>query len=73
MEINEFTEMKLEYNAILKRYYGGCNYVMEHPETLEKYISQILEFKDRLDEIIGTLARKGKPMTEREILWGFED
>lgn len=73
MVVDEFTSLRLEYNNILRRYYGGCNYVMEHPETLEKYLNQILEFKDKLDEIILKLSRAGKPMTEREILSGFEN
>lgn len=73
MVVDEFTSLRLEYNNILKRYYGGCNYVMEHPETLEKYLKQILGFKDRLNEIITTLSRAGKPMTEKEILSGFEN
>ena len=44
---------------------------MEHPETLEKYLKDILKFKDRLDEIITKFSRDGKPMTEKEILSGF--
>lgn len=71
MVVDEYTSLRLEYNAVLKRYYSGCNYIMEHPETLEKYLKDILKFKDRLDEIIIKFSRDGKPMTEKEILSGF--
>lgn len=72
MEVDEYSAKRLEYNTVLKRYYAGCNYITAHPETTEKYLPQILEFKDKMDEIIITLSRAGKPMTEREILTGFE-
>lgn len=58
---------KEEYNKTLKRYYDGCNYLSEHPEDWDKYISKIKDFGKRLDEI----ALQHPEMTENEILNGF--
>lgn len=73
MEIDEYAGYKFKYNVTLKRYYAGCNYLIEHPEETEKYLPKIMEFKDDLDEIIKRFARDGRPMKEVEILTGFEN
>lgn len=64
-------ELKRQYNKILKRYYNGCNYVIENPEELEKYIKNIMEFKEELERIITKIEKMGKASKE-EIIGGFK-
>lgn len=73
MQVDEYAGFKFTYNSTLNRYYKGCNYLIEHPEETDKYLPKLLEFKDTLEEIIKKFAREGKPMTEKEILSGFEN
>ena len=64
-------DIKKEYNYILNRYYNGCNYVEENPEEFDKYISEIMKFKTKLDEIL-TKIEKHEKVSKKEILEGFK-
>ncbi|MBQ3413971.1 MAG: hypothetical protein IJH39_01190 [Clostridia bacterium] len=55
------------YNKTLKRYYDGCNYLMEHPEEWNKYEKAVLSLLDKLNKILDLI-----PATEEEILNGFK-
>lgn len=72
IKVDEYAGLKFKYNTTLKRYFAGCNYIMEHEEETDKYLPKVIELQDTLEEIIKKFARDGKPMTEREILMGFE-
>lgn len=64
-------QQKIEYNYILNRYYNGINYLEKHPDEFDKYIKKIMEFKNRLDELI-TQIEKVENVKEDEILGGFK-
>lgn len=74
MEVNEATELKLEYNKNLKRFYKGCNYLSEHPEEFNKYFDEIQKIQNKLNELIIEIEYKEKRhLTSNEILEGFYD
>lgn len=60
-------KLKQEYNATLKRYYKGCEYLMNNPNEWDKYESIVLKLLERLNQIL-----KQIPATEEEILNGFK-
>lgn len=60
-------KLKQEYNTILKRYYNGCEYLMNNPNEWDKYESIVLKLLDRLNAILNMI-----PATEEEILNGFK-
>ena len=64
-------ELKIEYNYILNRYYNGCNYLESHPDEFDKYINKIMEFKDKLDDLIFKISNY-ENINEDEILGGFK-
>ena len=55
------------YNKVLKRYYNGCNYIEEHIEEADKYLPNVMELLDTLNQLL-----KRIPATEEEILNGFK-
>ena len=54
--------LKKEYNHNLNRYYNGCNYLSEHPEDFDKYISELIQIKDN----VALLNKYLKILNERE-------
>ena len=60
-------KLKELYNKTLKRYYNGCNYLIEHPEEWDKYEKSVLDLLENLNQIL-----KRIPATEDEILNGFK-
>lgn len=64
-------ELKKQYNYFLNRYYNGCNYVEEHPDEFKKYIDKIVNFKEKLENILEKIQSKQKVL-EEEILGGFK-
>ena len=64
-------QQKSEYNYILNRYYNGINYLEKHPDEFDKYIEKIMEFKNRLEELI-TQIENVENVKEDEILGGFK-
>lgn len=63
--------LKLKYNELLKRYYNGCNYVIQNPNDFSKYISTIMEIKKQLEKTIMLIEKAFGKATEDEILNGF--
>lgn len=45
-------EYKQRYNYLLNKYYNGCEYVKNHPETFEKYLPNLLTFLQEINKII---------------------
>ena len=60
-------KIKELYNKTLQRYYNGCNYIEEHIEEADKYLSEVMKLLDTLNQIL-----KKIPATEEEILNGFK-
>lgn len=61
-------ELKRKYNATLKRYYNGCNYITEHPNEWDKYIGAIQSLLDQINKILVQIPNA----TDEEILEGFK-
>ena len=61
-------ELKQTYNKLLQRYYNGCNYIEEHIDECDKYLSTVLKLLDVLNQILKRIPNA----TEEEILNGFK-
>ena len=61
-------ELKQTYNKLLQRYYNGCNYIEEHIDECDKYLSTVLKLLDVLNQILKRMPNA----TEEEILNGFK-
>lgn len=57
---------KEDYNYWLHRYYNGIKFLEKNPNTLDKYIDNLLKIEEELNKII--ISHK---MTSDEILNGF--
>ena len=66
----DLKQTKWEYNNTLNRYYNGCNYLIDNPEQFDKYIDNVMEFKEKLDELLDKIMKE-QEVTENEILGGF--
>lgn len=66
----DLKQTKWEYNNTLNRYYNGCNYLVDNPEQFDKYIDNVMEFKEKLDELLDKIMKE-QEVTENEILGGF--
>lgn len=64
-------KLKLKYNALLKRYYNGCNYIMENSDEFFKYITNVMSFKAQLEQTLILIEKLYGKATEDEILNGF--
>jgi hypothetical protein len=45
-------EYKQRYNYLLQRYYNGCEYIKNNPETFEKYLPKVLNFLKKMNKIL---------------------
>lgn len=61
-------KLKQSYNKTLQRYYNGCNYIEEHIDECDKYLSTVLKLLDVLNQILKRMPNA----TEEEILNGFK-
>ena len=61
-------KLKQIYNKTLQRYYNGCNYIEEHIDECDKYLSTVLKLLDVLNQILKRIPNA----TEEEILNGFK-
>lgn len=61
-------KLKQAYNKLLQRYYNGCNYIEEHIDECDKYLSTVLKLLDVLNQILKRIPNA----TEEEILNGFK-
>lgn len=66
----DLKQTKWEYNNTLNRYYNGCNYLIDNPEQFDKYIDNVMGFKEKLDELLDKIMKE-QEVTENEILGGF--
>lgn len=66
----DLKQTKWEYNNTLNRYYNGCNYLIDNPEQFDKYIDNVMGFKEKLDELLDEIMKE-QEVTENEILGGF--
>ena len=66
----DLKQTEWEYNNTLNRYYNGCNYLIDNPEQFDKYIDNVMEFKEKLDELLDKIMKE-QEVTENEILGGF--
>lgn len=64
-------ELKMKYNYLLNRYYNGCNYICENPDTFDEYIKKIMEFKNELEKILEKIMNI-QEVTQDEVLGGFK-
>lgn len=60
---------KQEYNALLKRYYNGCNYISNHLEESKKLMPELLKILDKMNIILA----EHPSASEEEILNGFKE
>lgn len=69
--VDKLYQLKWEYNHTLNRYYNGCNYIEEHSEEADKYLSAVLELLNKINNILKQIQKK-QLISEAEILGGFE-
>ena len=67
-ELNCFKEL---YNHNLERYYKGCNYLMEHSEETEKWISLLQTILEDMNIYLDEIS-KIQEISDDEILNGFK-
>lgn len=70
----ELTKLKLQYNAMLKRYNDALEY-FEHatPENIDKYYLDFVELCSEIDKVGKEIEEIiGRKLRREEILEGFE-
>lgn len=60
--------LKQEYNKTLERYYNGCNYIEEHPNEINKYLTVVENLLNKLNLILEKIPN----ITDEEVLNGFK-
>ena len=63
--------LKKEYNHNLNRYYNGCNYLSEHPEDFDKYMSELIRIKENVENLLEQITANNVKVTQKEVLEGF--
>lgn len=61
-------DLKATYNYLLKRYYNGCEYLMNNPIEWDKYEPLILVLLNKINKILERIPNA----KEEEILNGFK-
>ena len=69
--MNDLDKLKQEYNHNLTRYYNGCKYCEEHRDEVDKWLSELLQIQDKMNELIEEI-KKQQEVSRKEILKGFE-
>lgn len=69
--MNDLQILKKQYNHYLNRYYNGCNYLSEHPEDFDKYIGDLTQIKDNIENLLNQIIDNKVKVTTKEILEGF--
>ena len=69
--MNDILMLKKRYNHYLNRYYNGCNYLSEHPEDFDKYIGDLEQIKDNVENLLNQIIDNKVEVTTKEILEGF--
>lgn len=65
-------ELKWNYNYNLGRYYNGISYLEKHPKQFEKWITEILDIRKNIDELLAEIMKQ-QEVSREEILIGFKE
>ena len=69
--MNDLNELKQEYNHNLARYYNGCNYCEEHRNEVDKWLPELLNIQEKINNLLEEIMKYQK-VSNKEILEGFE-
>lgn len=71
MNKTDLTELKVQYNKNLKRFYNGCKYCETHTEEIDKWIAEILTILNNIEWILVKIEQYEK-VDKKAILEGFK-